>query len=123
MRIPARLTFSVLGFALAIPMGIAAAQNFKAPQQPEFKALSALMAIKSPASNACPAQAKMVGWIKTNRPGTVLYMVARKGGAVSGPFKATAVEAASGAMATISRDMQIHQPIDAEYRILVADGT
>jgi len=103
--------------------GVATAQNFKAPGEAPFKATSAMMAIKSPATTACPAQAKMAGWIMTNKPGTVSYMIARKGGGVSGPFQAEAVPSATGAMATITRNMEIVSAIDAEYRILVADGT
>jgi hypothetical protein len=106
----------------AFPAGIAEAGNFKAPEGEGFKATGAMIAIKSPASNACPAQARMKGWIMTNKPGAVSYMIARKGGGVSGPFQAQAVPSANGAMATISRDMEIVQAIDAEYRILVADG-
>ena len=103
--------------------GVATAQNFKAPGETPFRATSAMMAIKSPATNACPAQAKMAGWIMTNKPGTVSYMIVRKGGSVSGPFQAQAVPSANGAMATITRNMEIVHAIDAEYRILVADGT
>jgi hypothetical protein len=109
--------------ALALPAASAFAGNFQNPVPEAFKATGAMMAIKSPATNACPAAAKMTGWIMTNKPGTVSYMIARKGGGVSGPFQVNAVASAQGAMATISRNMQIHQPIDAEYRILVADGT
>ena len=64
----------------------------------------------------------MTGWIMTNKPGTVSYMIAKKGGGVSGPYQANAVPSAKGAMATFSRNLMIHQAFNAEYRILVADG-
>lgn len=108
--------------AMALPAASAFAGNFQNPG-PAFKATGAMMAIKSPATNACPAAAKMTGWIMTNKPGSVSYMIARKGGGVSGPYQVNAVLSAQGAMATISRNMEIHQPVNAEYRILVADGT
>jgi hypothetical protein len=123
--VPRFIHAAALSAAIAffLPGGIAAAGNFKAPEAESFKATGAMIAIKSPASNACPAQARMKGWIMANKPGAVSYMIARKGGGVSGPFQAEAVPSANGAMATISRDMQIVSAIDAEYRILVADGT
>ena len=109
--------------ALGLMAGHAAAQNFKTPGADPVVATGAMIAIKSPATNACPAQARMKGWIMANKPGTVSYMIARRGGGVSGPFTAQAVPSANGAMATISRDREIVSAIDAEYRILVADGT
>lgn len=109
--------------AMALPAASAFAGNFQNPGPEAFKATGAMMAIKSPATNACPAAAKMTGWIMTNKPGSVSYMIARKGGGVSGPYQVNAVPSAQGAMATISRNMEIHQPVNAEYRILVADGT
>ena len=118
-----RIVPAIAMLALMATAGLAHAQNLKAPTEPGFKATSAMLAIKSPATNACPAQAKMTGWIMTNKPGTVSYMIAKKGGGVSGPFQANAVPSAKGAMATFSRNLTIHQAFDAEYRILVADGT
>jgi hypothetical protein len=119
-----RIVFAAIATAAMALLGNQAnAGNFANPGPQEFKATGAMMAIKSPATNACPAAAKMTGWIMTNKPGTVSYMIARKGGGVSGPYQVNAVPSAEGAMATISRNMEIHQPIDAEYRILVADGT
>jgi hypothetical protein len=103
--------------------GLAHAQNFQNPGVSSMKATGAQLAIKSPKVNVCPTPAKMVGWIMTTKPGTVSYMIVRRGGSVSGPFNAEAVPAAKGAMATITRNVTIHDPIDAEYRILVADGT
>ena len=121
--LPMRRTVPAIAMLALIAAASAAnAQNLKAPTEPGFKAVSALLAIKSPATNACPAQAKMTGWIMTNKPGTVSYMIAKKGGGVSGPYQANAVPSAKGAMATFSRNLMIHQAFNAEYRILVADG-
>src|SRR5690606_20128593 len=118
-----KLLGCMMAVSFAAIAGTASAQNFKAPGNEPFKAVSAMMAIKSPITNTCPTEAKMAGWIMTNKPGVVSYMIARKGGSVAGPYQVNAVPSAKGAMATFSRNLQIHNAIDAEYRILVADGT
>jgi hypothetical protein len=99
---------------------LASSQGLKAPGNSPFKAISAQLAIKSPSVNVCPANAKMAGWIMTNKPGTVSYMIARKGGSVSGPFTLEAVKSVNGGMASFSKVFPVHQAIDAEYRILVS---
>ena len=104
---------------IALSAPALAGQKLAAPQDGPMSITSAQLAIKSPASNACPASAKLTGWIFASKPGPVSYMIVRKGGAVTGPFKAEAVKAASGAMATISRSFEVTSAIDAEYRILV----
>lgn len=102
---------------------LAASQNIKAPSNAPLKAISAQMAIKSPAVNVCPANAKMAGWIHTNKPGTLTYMIAKKGGGVSGPYTIQAVESVNGGLASFGRDLEIHQAINTEYRILVPGGS
>ncbi len=99
---------------------IASSQNFKALGDEAFAAKSTQLAIKSPAVNVCPAEAKMSGWILTNKPGKVSYMIAKKGGGVSGPFTIEAVKSVNGGMASFSSKINIHQPVDTQYRILVA---
>ena len=97
-----------------------AGQKLAAPQDSPMIVKSAQFAIKSPASNACPAAAKSTGWIFTSKPGPVSYMIARKGGGVAGPFTALAVEGPGGPVATISRNFEVISAIDTEYRLLVA---
>lgn len=116
-------TAIVAAIVLSASAGASAAQNLKAPGQQPLVATSAMLGIKSPTSNACPNQAKMTGWIKTNKPGSVSYMLAREGGSVSGPYQVNAVPSAQGAMATFSRNIPIVAAIDTKYRLLVADGT
>lgn len=106
--------------ALVTTAAIASSGNLQNPQSGGFKVTGAQLAIKSPAVNACPANASMAGWIHTNKPGTVSYMIAKKGGGVSGPYTIQAVASANGGMASFSRQLEIHQPINAEYRILVS---
>lgn len=111
-------TLIVGGFAATA--AIASSQGLKAPPNAKFTAVSAQLAIKSPNVNVCPTGAKMAGWIHTNKPGEVSYMIARKGGGVSGPFTVSAVESVNGGMASFSRQLDIHQAVDTEYRILVS---
>lgn len=116
------IRLGLIAAIVSIP-AIANSQMIKAPQVEPFKVIGALLAIKSPKVNACPTQAKMAGWITTTKPGPISYMIAKKGGSVSGPYTLNAVKSSNGAMASFSRNMPIHQAINTEYRILVADGT
>ena len=86
-----------------------------------FKITAAQLAIKSPNVNVCPANASMTGWVHTNKPGKVSYMLAKKGGDVSGPFTVDAVKSVNGGIASFSKNFQVLQAIDTEYRILVSD--
>ncbi|WP_075996408.1 hypothetical protein [Salaquimonas pukyongi] len=106
--------------ALVTSAALASSQGLKAPPQGPLKAVSAQLAIKSPNVNVCPATATMAGWIHTSKPGQVSYMIAKKGGSVSGPFTLQAVKAVNGGMASFSKSFQIHNAINTEYRILVS---
>ena len=106
--------------ALVTSAAMASSQGFKAPVAGPMKAISAQLAIKSPKVNVCPATATMAGWIQTSKPGQVSYMIAQKGGSVSGPFTLEAVEAVNGGMASFSKSFQVHNAINTEYRILVS---
>ncbi len=98
------------------------AGNLQAPQGKQFKVTKAQLAIKSPNVNACPAAAKMSGWIFTNKEGTFQYMIARKGGSVAGPYTIQSKKGTNGLyMASFSRTFDVHHKIDAQYRILVTD--
>lgn len=101
---------------------IASAGNLALPTEPKIKVTKAQLAIKSPNVNVCPAAGEMSGWIFTTKPGTIHYMIARKGGDVSGPFEATAVKGANGlSMASFTNALNIEHKIDAEYRIIVGE--
>lgn len=100
---------------------IADAGTLVTPGVKPFKVISAQMGIKNPITNACPAKAHMTLWIKTTKPGPVSYMIAKKGGGVSGPFTIQAVKGGNGiSMATFSKTYDIHQPFNAQYRVLVS---
>jgi len=115
-------------FALATLVAVApaAAQNAAqdlAPGVGAGKVLRAQLAIKSPTTTQCPTTAKMTGWVFTDFAGKVQVMIARKGQSVGTPFQVSTVPAANGQhMATFNRNIQIVNPIDAEYRILVGGG-
>ena len=98
------------------------AGNLIDAQNTKFKVTKAQLAIKSPNVNVCPASAKMAGWIFTNKPGTLQYMIARKGGTVSGPYTIQSKKGANGLhMASFSKSFDVHFKTDAEYRILVGE--
>lgn len=115
-------------FAITILLAVApaAAQNAGnqiAPGIGAGKVLRAQLAIKSPTTNLCPNTAKMTGWVFTDFGGSVQVMIARKGQSVGTPFQVSTVPAANGQhMATFSRNIQIVNPVHAEYRILVGGG-
>ena len=75
------------------------------------------LAIKSPASNACPADAAMAFWIYTNKPGTISYMTIREG-VGAGPVQTAQATKVNGKyVAAISRTLSINAKIDTRYRI------
>ena len=87
------------------------------------KVLSAQLGIKGPKTNACPNEATVMGWVETNYAGPVQIMIARKGQCVGAPVVIQAKAAPGGRyMATYSKKITIHAPIDAEYRLLVGGG-
>ena len=90
------------------------------PQEPAFKVEKAQLAIKSPDTGICPAEAKVAGWIFTNKAGPVTYMLVRKGGQVGFPQTIQAVKGAAGYVASFSNTFQVLNDTDAEYRILVS---
>ncbi|MEM9332981.1 MAG: hypothetical protein AAGA53_16790 [Pseudomonadota bacterium] len=109
-----------LAALIALPSTTAMAGNFIDGGQAKMKVKKAQLAIKSPNAAGCPAEAKMTGWIFTNKPGTVHYMIARKGGSVSGPYAIQAVKGSNGLnVASFTRQFPVHNSINAEYRILI----
>ena len=84
-------------------------------------ATKAQLGIINPITNACPAKAKLAIWIFTNKPGPVNYMIAKKGGAVSGPYTIQSKKGGNGlSMASYTKTYDIHQPFNAQYRVLVS---
>lgn len=98
--------------------GVSQAKDFQAGGQPKLKVTKLQMGIKSPATNACPAQAKLTAWVFTNKAGSVPIYIAREGGgSVSGPYVVKTKATGNGKfMGTYSQTLQIHQPIDVKYR-------
>ena len=116
-----RLTIATGIAMVALSTGVSAG-NFIDAQNTKFKVIKAQLAIKSPNVNACPAAAKMAGWIFTNKPGTLQYMIARKGGTVSGPYTIQSKKGADGIhMASFSKSFDVHFKTNSEYRILVGE--
>ena len=116
------LILAVTLVATAAVATAAFAGNIIAPPANALKVTKAQLAIKSPNVNVCPAGAKMIGWIFTNKPGTLEYMIVRKGGQVTGPFQVQSKTGANGLhMASFTRSFQVHHKIDAQYRILIGN--
>jgi len=112
----------LLALALATGSTAAFAGKLIAPPATKMKVTKAQLAIKSPIVNVCPAAAKMSGWIFTNKPGKIQYMLARKGGNVSGPYTIYSKTGANGLhMASFTRNFDVHHKIDSEYRILIGN--
>ena len=112
----------LLAAAVVLGAGVASASagNLVTPNQPKLKVTKTQLGIKGPITNVCPTTAKMRGWIFTNKPGKLQYMIARKGGTVSGPFSIISKKGSNGvSMATFSRNLSIHHKINAHYRILI----
>lgn len=118
---PARV-FAAAALSLAIATPAIAGPKLAPPQNAPFKVEKAQLAIKSPGVNACPTHAKISGWIFTNKPGPVTYMIVRRGGQVGAPRTITAVKGAGGYIASFTRTFEIHNAIDAQYRILVSNS-
>ncbi|MEP0943210.1 MAG: hypothetical protein ABJH63_00680 [Rhizobiaceae bacterium] len=120
-RFPLVLAVGMLASATLAAVATAAlAGNIMAPTGAALKATKAQLAIKNPNVNVCPAAAKMTGWIFTNKPGTLEYIIIRQSGQVSGPFQIHSNTGSNGLhMASFSRQFQIHHKIDAKYRILI----
>lgn len=106
--------------AALIALGLTSAQamDIKQPTQGKFKVTSVTLAIKSPATNTCPADGKLMAWIKTNKAGTVDYFFAKKGHAPGQMKQAQAIKTNSGYMVILNQTLTAHQPIDTEYRLM-----
>lgn len=91
--------------------------NFQVGGSGPLKVKSAMLAIKSPATNACPADAKMKAWVYTTKAGTISYMMIRHGQSVGPIQTAVAKKVGNKYVAEISRTFTIHNKIDAKYRI------
>jgi hypothetical protein len=119
-RIPVVIAVGLVATATVATAALAG--NVIAPPGASLKVTKAQLAIKSPNVNVCPAGAKMSGWIFTNKPGNLEYMIVRKGGQVTGPFQIQSKTGANGLhMASFSRNFQVHHKIDAHYRILIGN--
>ncbi|MGB7335555.1 MAG: hypothetical protein WBD01_07180, partial [Salaquimonas sp.] len=99
---------------------IASSRNTAPSQTAETNVTSAQLAIKSPRLNVCPSSAKMSGWIHTNQPGKISYVIAKKDGALMGPYTLEAVKSVNGGMASFSTELEINDATETEYQIQVA---
>ena len=110
-------TALIAAAALATIAGSAQALDIQQGGQPSLKVTKLQMGIKSPATNVCPADAKLTAWVFTNKAGSVPIFIARNGGGVAGPYMVETKATGNGTfMGTYSRTLSIHHPIDTRYR-------
>ena len=107
--------FAAIAFAAVT--GNAQALDLQQGGSPKLKVTKLQMGIKSPATNACPADAQLKAWVFTNQAGSVPIYIARNGGGVSGPYMVQTKATGNGTfMGVYSRTLTLHHPIDAQYR-------
>ncbi|WP_421856512.1 hypothetical protein [Oricola sp.] len=91
--------------------------NFQQGGSGPLKVESVMIGIKSPASNACPANATAKFWIYTNKPGTVSYMTIREGVGASAVKTVQAKKVNGKYVAAVSQQMVIEKKINTRYRV------
>lgn len=119
--------FTPLRTALAVTLAIAAtatatqAFELKGGGAVKLKPTKAQLGIIAPDNGVCPGAAKLTAWVFTNKPGTVNILLVKKSGEVSGPYPVTTVKGSNGVvLGSYTQGMMIHNPIDSEYRVVVA---
>lgn len=110
--------------ALAITVslaGAASALDLKAGSSGKLVPTKIQLGIISPPDNICPGNGKLTAWVQTNKPGTLNILLVKKGGNVAGPYSVTTVKGANGViMGSYTQNLVINNPIDTEYRVVVA---
>lgn len=115
-----KLGIAALAATLALA-GAASAFDLKAGGPGKLVPTSIQLGIVSPPDNICPGNGKLTAWVETNKPGTINILVVKKGGAVGGPYAVTTVKGANGiVMGSYTQHLVINNPVDAEYRVVVA---
>ena len=110
--------------ALVMTVALAGAANafdLKAGNSGKLVPTKIQLGIVSPPDNICPGNGKLTAWVQTNKPGTLDILLVKKGGAVAGPYSVTTVKGANGViMGSYTQNLIINNPVDAEYRVVVA---
>ena len=110
--------------ALAATVALAGAANafdLKAGNSGKLVPTKIQLGIIPPPDNICPGNGKLTAWVQTNKPGTLDILLVKKGGAVAGPYSVTTVKGANGViMGSYTQNLIINNPVDAEYRVVVA---
>lgn len=119
------MTIVKLGIAALVTTvalaGAASAFDLKAGNSGKLVPTKIQLGIIPPANNICPGNGKLTAWVQTNKPGTIDIVLVKKGGAVGGPYSVTTVKGANGViMGSYTQNLVINNPIDAEYRVVVA---
>jgi hypothetical protein len=103
------------GVALAGPFDLNGGGSVK------LKPTKIQLGIIPPPDNLCPGNGKLTAWVQSNKPGKINIMIVKQGGNVSGPFAVNTVKGANGViMGSYTQNLIVTNPIDAEYRVVVA---
>lgn len=114
-------TIALAALATATLVGSAAAFDLKAGNSGKLVPTKIQLGILSPADNICPGNGKLTAWVQTNKPGSLDILLVKKGGAVAGPYTVTTVKGANGViMGSYTQNLMVNNPVDAEYRVVVA---
>jgi hypothetical protein len=124
MSLFSRTFLALVASSFVASAALAGPGDFQVGGNGPNKVLKAQLGIQGPATNTCPNEAKVTGWVFTNYAGKVQIMIARKGQGVGQPITLDTKKAANGQyVATYSKTVPILTPVDAEYRILVGGGS
>lgn len=114
---------SGLAILLAIAATATAAQAFelKAADPVKLTPTKAQLGIISPTDGVCPGNAKVTGWVFTNKPGKIDVLLVNKGGAVLGPYAVTTTKGSGGTIVgSFTTGFAIDAPTNTQYRIVIA---
>jgi hypothetical protein len=119
------LTAGIAGIAAAAVLSSVALAggigDFKVGNPGKVVPTKIQLGIISPTDNVCPGNGKLTAWVQSNKPGTINIMLVRKGGNVAGPYAVNTVKGANGiVMGSYTQNLMINNPVDAEYRVVVA---
>ena len=113
---------AALGLATVVTASTAYAGNgdlVKNPIGAKMKANNATLAIKSPAGNVCPGQAKLSVFFRATKKGKITFLLVRDKGQVSGPYTVQTKKYGNEYRASYSKSFNVLTPVNTRYRAVV----
>lgn len=112
---------ALTGTALAFQPNFEPGFDLQGGGQVKLKPTKAQLGIISPADGVCPGNAKVTGWVFTNKPGKVDVLLVNKKGGVFGPYAVTTSENSGGKiLGSFNTGFAVDAPTDTKYRIVIA---